>query len=279
MTMVDGPARTTRWDSVLRVLARSCHLGPTVAVTLLALAYAVSVGLDPARMLLVTAAVLAGQLSVGWSNDLMDRHRDRVAGRHDKPLAVCGDVMVRAARTACGCAIVAAVVLSLACGLIPGLIHLVGLAAAWSYNAGIKSTVLSWLPYAIGFAALPVFVTLTDNAGNPWWGIPVAGALLGVGAHLLNVLPDLDDDAATGVRGLAHRLGARRSTGLAVTLLIAGTVVLAVAAAAVPVAALVAVGGVVAALSVLAVVGQGKLPFRAAIGIALVDVVLLVIAA
>src|SRR3712207_7375206 len=33
---------------------------------------------------------------------------------------------------------------------------------------------------------------------------------LGVGAHLLNVLPDLEDDAATGVRGLPHVLGPRR---------------------------------------------------------------------
>jgi 1,4-dihydroxy-2-naphthoate octaprenyltransferase len=34
-----------------------------------------------------------------------------------------------------------------------------------------------------------------------------AGALLGAGAHFANVLPDLDDDARTGVRGLPHRLG------------------------------------------------------------------------
>jgi 4-hydroxybenzoate polyprenyltransferase len=31
--------------------------------------------------------------------------------------------------------------------------------------------------------------------------------LLGVAAHLANVLPDLRADAATGVRGLPHRLG------------------------------------------------------------------------
>jgi 1,4-dihydroxy-2-naphthoate octaprenyltransferase len=33
--------------------------------------------------------------------------------------------------------------------------------------------------------------------------------LLGVAAHLANVLPDLNEDAATGVRGLPHRLGAK----------------------------------------------------------------------
>ena len=45
-------------------------------------------GTPLARGLLVTAAVLAGQLSIGWSNDLIDARRDRAVGRTDKPLAV-----------------------------------------------------------------------------------------------------------------------------------------------------------------------------------------------
>ena len=57
-----------------------------------------------------------------------------------------------------------------------------------------------------------------------------AGALLGVGAHLVNVLPDLADDAATGVRGLPHRLGARRSSVLAAAVLVGATVVIVVGA-------------------------------------------------
>ena len=34
-----------------------------------------------------------------------------------------------------------------------------------------------------------------------------AAAALGSAAHFVNVLPDLADDAATGVHGLPHRLG------------------------------------------------------------------------
>src|ERR671920_483660 len=34
---------------------------------------------------------------------------------------------------------------------------------------------------------------------------------LGAAAHLANVAPDIEDDLATGVRGLPHRLGARFS--------------------------------------------------------------------
>ena len=48
-----------------------------------------------------------------------------------------------------------------------------------------------------------------DRAWPPAW-MMATGAVLGVGAHLLNALPDLADDDATGVRGLPQRLGAGR---------------------------------------------------------------------
>ena len=50
--------------------------------------------------------------------------------------------------------------------------------------------------------------------------MPVAGALLGVGAHLVNALPDLADDEATGVRGLPHRLGPRWTPPVATAVLV-----------------------------------------------------------
>ncbi len=107
--------------------------------------------------------------------------------------------------------------------------------------------------------------------------LPVAGACLGTGAHLLNVLPDLEDDAATGVRGLPHRLGAARLPAVALVALMAGSVAALAGAAATPVAWVLTL----AALSGLGVVvlrGRGRAPFAAAVGIALADVVLLVVA-
>jgi 1,4-dihydroxy-2-naphthoate octaprenyltransferase len=53
-----------------------------------------------------------------------------------------------------------------------------------------------------------------------------AGALLGVAAHVTNVLPDLADDAATGIRGLPHRLGAVPSGLLAFACLAIATITL-----------------------------------------------------
>jgi 4-hydroxybenzoate polyprenyltransferase len=259
-------------------LLRACHPGPTLAVTLLSATFAVSAGLDSARVVLVTAAVLAGQLSIGWGNDLIDAPRDRAVGRDDKPLAT-GELWESTARVGCALAVAATVVLSLVCGLVAGLVHLCCVAAGWGYNLGVKATALSWLPYAVAFAGLPVFVVLAEpGSGPPPWWISVAAALLGVGAHLVNVLPDLGDDEATAVRGLGHLLGHRRASLLAVACLVAATVVIAVGTSAVPGAVLVLAFAAVAMLAALALRARGRVPFQAAIGIAVVDVLLLVAA-
>ncbi|WNI26378.1 UbiA family prenyltransferase [Streptomyces sp. ITFR-16] len=189
-------------------LARSCHPGPVVAVTATTGALGVSAGLDAFRCTLLVAAVLTGQLSVGWCNDAFDARRDAAAGRSGKPVAD-GSVGRRAVWTAAFTAALLCVPLSLACGPAAGAVHLTAVAAAWAYDLGVKATVLSWLPYVIGFGSLPAVAALT-LPGSPWpaWWVVAAGALLGLGAHLGDVLPDIDDDLRAGVNGLPQRLGA-----------------------------------------------------------------------
>jgi 4-hydroxybenzoate polyprenyltransferase len=207
-------------------LARCSHFAPTVAVTTFALLLAVSAGRG-GDAVLVAAAVLAGQLSVGWSNDWLDRHRDRRTGRSDKPLVrgdISDDVVLRAAVAA----VAVCVVLSLLWGVPAGAAHLTAVALAWSYNLGVKGTVASPAPYALAFGLLPAFVTLGASPGvwPPAWAW-AAGALLGGGAHFVNTLPDMDDDAATGVRGLPHRLGPTPSLVIASLLLAGGALAVA----------------------------------------------------
>ena len=259
-------------------LVRAAHGGPALAVVVLGVLLGVSFDLSPARLTLVGLAVLAGQLSVGWSNDQVDEARDRAVGRSDKPI-VTGEASARAVRNACALALVAVVPLSLACGWVPGALHLLLVACAWAYNLRLKATVWSWLPYAVFFGGLVVFVSLAgDRSGLPPWWLPAAGALLGVGAHLVNVLPDLAGDEATGVRGLPHRIGAGRLPVVATGVLAAGSLVVALGAGLTRAPSLVALGAV-AALAAVALAGRGRAPFLAAIGIALVNVVLLVTAA
>lgn len=260
---------------VLRGLALACHPLPTVAVTLLALLLAVG-SAGPREVIVVVAAVLSGQLVIGWHNDLLDASRDRASGRTDKPIAR-GDVSSRTVRLALLCALVLTVLLSLWSSGWLGVVLHVGfvVGSGMAYNAGLKATLWSWVPYAVAFGTLPAFVWISVGRGAaPWWAVAV-GALLGVGAHLLNVLPDLEEDRRAGIRGFPHRIGARASRVLAPVLLLTGTVLLAVAPeGAPPVWGWLAVGAA-AVLAVPAVVARGKVPFRAAIGIALINVIAL----
>jgi 4-hydroxybenzoate polyprenyltransferase len=212
--------------AVALALLRAAHAEPTVAVTVLITALAAASGRGPLGCLLVAGAVFTGQLSVGCCNDRVDLVRDTASARDAKPL-VAGLVAPRTVSVAAACALALCVPLSLASGLAAGAAHLIGVAAAWGYNLGVKRTVVSWLPYALAFGLLPAFVTL-GLPGHPWapaWSV-AAGALLGVGAHFTNVLPDIDADLAAGVRGLPQRLGRRRTRAAAPVLLLAASVLL-----------------------------------------------------
>jgi len=257
-------------------LLRACHPEPALAVTAIAAALAAGTG---APVLRVTAAFAAGQLTTGWSNDWIDRDRDVRTGRADKPVAQ-GRLSAGTLRTAAVLAAVACVPLSLALGMRAGLAHLLAVGSALSYNAGLKSGPLSWLPYAVSFGLLPSVVVLAAPGGGfaPAWAT-AAGALLGVGAHLGNALPDLEDDLATGVRGLPHRLGRPRSTGLMAVLLLAATALLAYGPGPPGQYGL----GAVALAAVLTATGIGlarrpgsRAAFLAALAVAVVDVALLV---
>src|SRR3954466_11443387 len=217
-----APSRARR----LSGLVLATHAGPTVAVTTVATLLAVASGVGPGRTALLCVAVLAGQASIGWSNDWLDAGRDRAVARADKPV-VQGSVAPGVLRMAALLAAGAAVVLSLLLGWTAGLLLLVLVASGWAYNAGLKRTVASVVPYATGFGALPAGV-VAAAPGTPWapWWLVSAGGALGAAAHLANVAPDLEDDLATGVRGLPHWLGARTSAVLAALLLGAASVVL-----------------------------------------------------
>ena len=199
---------------VVAALARSTHPGPTVAVTVLSVVLAAAVGLGPGRTVVLALAVLAGQISIGLSNDLVDAGRDRQVGRTDKPLAL-GLVSPTTAAVTTGVVSVVAVGLTFVLGPAAGLAHLVFLVSGWAYNLGLKRTAWSAVPFLVGFGALPAVVTLASAPPAPpaAWAL-VVGAAFGVAVHFTNVLPDLDDDARTGVVGLPHRLGRLRA-GLA----------------------------------------------------------------
>ncbi|MGV9806422.1 UbiA family prenyltransferase [Micromonospora chersina] len=270
--------------SVLGLL-RASHPEPAAAVTVVAALLAGGAGHDPAGITAVALTVLASQLAVGWSNDLIDADRDATVGRTDKPVTT-GAVSRRALALATVPAAVATPLLALATGPAAALCATLGLVSALLYNWPLKSTPVSVLPYAVSFGALPAFVVLAlPGAPAPPVWLVAAAALLGAGAHFANVLPDLADDARTGVRGLPHRLGPAGSRAAAAGLLLAATVVLVLGPPGPPSWA--GLSAVAAAVGVPALgwyagrtaAGAGVrqvAAFRAVLVVALIDVVLLV---
>ncbi|TKK80513.1 hypothetical protein FDA38_11390 [Kribbella jiaozuonensis] len=258
----------------MKGLALACHPGPTVAVTALVTAVAWSAGRSPAGCLLVAATILTGHLSIGWSNDAIDAARDTIVNRRDKPV-VLGLVSRRTLTIGAGIMLVVTIPVSLANGLAAGLVHLLFVACAWAYNLGLKSTAISWLPYAVAFGALPSFVTLgTADVWAPWWAT-AAGALLGIGAHLANVVPDLDDDLATGVRGWPQRLGSYARLLAPLPLALATGLLVIAPAGAIGIVGWIALA-VVAALLVTILLWRNA-PFLVTIAIAAVSVITLVL--
>lgn len=258
------------------LLVRACHPEPTVAVTALTVLLAVGAGATAGTTLLVTAAVFTGQLSIGWSNDLVDARRDKIVHRADKPVAT-GALAESTVRVALVVAVAACVVLSLLCGLRSGLTHLtLGVGSGWAYNLGLKRTRWSWLPYALAFGSLPAVVSqaLSPPHLPPLW-LMAAGALLGVGAHLVNALPDLLDDEATGVRGLPHLLGRRLSQRLATAVLVVASAVAVLGPGTRPPVWCWTGLAAIVALALLGLRSPGRLAFHVTVAIAVVDVVML----
>lgn len=262
----------------VQALIITSHPGPSVVITALTTVLAAQAAPHGVGPVLTAPALLAGQLSVGWSNDACDAARDAAAGRTDKPLAR-GDISVRAVWTAAFVAVAAGLAMAFVIGPVTAALYALVVAPAWAYNLGLKSSLWSGVMYLLGFGPLPAYAASTlPGHPAPRVTVTVAAALLGLGAHFANVLPDLTADKGTGVGGLPQRVAARWGPvavrAVALVLLLAASVLLLLGATRL----WVAVPGLVAAmlLAVASARGSGRVPFLAALGIAAVDIALFV---
>ena len=267
----------------MRALVIASHPGPSLAITAMATVLAAEAAPSGFGPVLVAPAMLAGQLSVGWSNDACDAARDVAAGRTDKPVAR-GEISVRSLWVAAIVSVVAALAMAAAISLLTMGILALLVGAGWAYNLGLKSTPWSGVMYLLGFGPLPAYAasTLPGQPAPRFW-VCVAAGLVGLGAHFVNVLPDLAADLSSGVRGLPQLVAARWGPGAAraaaLILLLSASALLVVEAS--PARRWLAVAGlcVSCVLAVAGAVGTGRTPFRAALAIAGADVAVFVFGA
>jgi 4-hydroxybenzoate polyprenyltransferase len=194
-------------------LVLAAHPFTTLGMTLAVTAAAALTGRTLLECGLVAATVLCGQLTIGWMNDVVDRHRDLAVGRQDKPVAL-GWVDPGTVTFSVACVVLLLVPLSVSNGTYAGLAYLGAVGSAWLYNLWFKRTALSWLPWAVSFGLLPAFLSYGGlgggmHGGAPTWTMTVLAALLGIGGHFLTALPDLVEDNQNGLRHLPLRVALR----------------------------------------------------------------------
>jgi 4-hydroxybenzoate polyprenyltransferase len=209
----------------LRGLLKAAHFGPTLIVTTISFGFATHYWWEGPAFV-IAFGVFTGQLVVGWSNDLYDFEDDLKHQRTKKPLVsglITKQYLQNWLRFMLPFSFVANLLGPL--GIKGGLVYMLGIACGVAYNFYFKFSFLSPLPYAIAFAALPSCVVVSKNLNPPLWML-LGGALFGMAAHFINVIKDMDEDQASGIKGLPQRLGKSKSIAAAAVLIAAGISVL-----------------------------------------------------
>jgi 4-hydroxybenzoate polyprenyltransferase len=163
--------------------------------------------------LLVAAAVLVVQLSLGLSNDLCDQHHDYRAQTPGKPIAE-GVVPAPRASYWMYVLILLAVPLSMYSGTAAGIALVATLPIGWVHNRWLHRTAFSWLGWALTFALLPAFLAYGGWGGGvhgdaPTYAVTGAAAAVGFCLHFVTTLGDLVEDHKSGARNLPLRLALR----------------------------------------------------------------------
>lgn len=207
-------------------LAKATHFGPTVLVVSISFILSFT-QLSFSKSIVIALAILAGQCVVGWTNDLIDQPRDSAADRQNKPLAI-GSVTAKKLQVGIAISLPVAIVLSFLgpLGAKGGALHMLGLGSATAYNFGLKATLLSPIPYAISFGALPCAIYSAAHKNPPTW-LFIDFILMSLAFHFLNVIKDLEWDRSQAVFGLPQRIGKACSMVTAALLTITSVLVFA----------------------------------------------------
>ena len=207
------------------------HPGPSLATSAAAVlfAFALRVPVSYSGFVLKAIAVpmLLVQLSISVLNDWADRERDRRSTR-PRPVAVGSVTPGLALGLALGLG-AAAIGWSLAVGAGTGatLLLALGLLAGYAYDLRFKPTPLSFLPFAVAFPLLLVWLGAVLGYGPPAGLAFAAGVPLAIAIHLADAIPDATEDARAGIRTLAVALGPRRATLVGAGGLVLGSALLA----------------------------------------------------
>jgi len=198
-------------------LAKATHWPQALAMVTLATVASFLVGQHGIQLLFVALATAFGQASVGWVNDYVDARIDKT--RKNKPTVRYG-LNPRSLRIPIVTTLILLVPFSfLAAGIVGGFASILAVGSAQIYNLYLSRTIWSWLPYAVSFALLPVFVFQSKpHPEYPCWQLMLLSSAVGVIAHIFSALPDLEIDKKANLGGMVVSLGRTKSVVLLVVL-------------------------------------------------------------
>jgi 4-hydroxybenzoate polyprenyltransferase len=208
-----------------RGLLKASHFGPTLLVTTISFGFATYYWWEgPAYV--IAFGVFTGQLVVGWSNDIYDYEDDLKHNRQSKPLVngvITKAYLQKWLRFMVPFSFVANLLGPL--GIKGGLTYMLGVGFGVAYNFYFKFSILSPLPFAMAFAALPSCIAVSKDITPPTW-MWAGGALFGMAAHFINVIKDMKADQISQIKGLPQRLGSKKSLFAAALLIALGITVI-----------------------------------------------------
>ncbi|HEX3723276.1 MAG TPA: UbiA family prenyltransferase [Nitrolancea sp.] len=189
------------------------HL-PPIAMVLLASAgfTVVAAGGRPplGRLTLLLTSTLLGQLAISIHNDYCDRDLDAQA----KPWRALPRGLLTPREAVGWTAGLTTLCLLLAVPLglkVVGLIA-IGASSGFGYNARLKRTAWTWLPFWVALPTLPLTAfAVVGHWDNRLWLVYLIGAPLVLAVYIADTLSDIESDSAHGVQGFAHRLGPRHA--------------------------------------------------------------------
>lgn len=185
------------------------HLPPIAMVLVAATGFAaVAVGGWPplSRLALFLAAILFTQIAISLHNDYCDRELDAKA----KPWRaiprglISAAAVLRLTLVLLGLGLLVATLL----GPLVAALVAIGTGAGLAYNAWLKRSIWTWLPFWVALPSLVVCAFAVVERLEPWlWLVYLIGGPLVLAIYLADTLRDIETDTEYGVRGLAQRLG------------------------------------------------------------------------
>lgn len=194
----------TAWSEFLHLRAIPVVLGAAAAFLWVA-----ARSVLPASTALFLISILLTQVAIAFHNNWCDRDLDAVT----KPwrLIPRGALAPRTAHRIAWLLFAAGVAVSLPLGPFAVIAIMLGTACGFGYDAGLKRTVWSFVPYTVALPTLPVAAFIAAGRTDALLAVAyLVGAPLVIAIHLADALPDVARDRAFGLTTLAVRLGCPR---------------------------------------------------------------------